>query len=84
MPPMYLPLHKYLDGRYAETVVLGLSQIEDLMGVPLPPEAHVDAEWWGGGAGGAAATPQSRAWTDARRTATPNLAAHNVMFHRGL
>jgi hypothetical protein len=61
--------------------VLALSQIEDLMGVPLPPEAHVDAEWWGSGA---AATPQSRAWTDARRTATPNLAAHNVMFHRGL
>lgn len=84
MPPMYLPLHKYLDGRYAETVVLGLSQIEDLMGVPLPSEAHVDAAWWGGGADGAGSTPQSRAWTDARRTATPNLAAHNVRFHRGV
>lgn len=36
VPSAYLPLHKYLDGRYAETVVLGLTQIEDLMGTGLP------------------------------------------------
>lgn len=82
MPSMYAPLHKYLDGRYAETVVLDLSQIEDLMGVPLPAEAHVDAAWWGGGADAGVSTPQSRAWTDAHRTATPSLLAHKVSFQR--
>lgn len=83
MPAAYLPLHKYLDGRYAQTVVLGLTQIEDLMGVVLPPEAHTDAAWWSNDGPDGTATPQSRSWTQANRTASPNLAAHNVMFERG-
>ena len=84
VPSAYLPLHKYLDGRYAETVVLGLTQIEDLMGTGLPAEARTDAAWWGNDGSDASATPQARSWTRAGRTATPNLAAQNVMFHRGI
>ena len=82
MPAVYLPLHKYLDGRYAETVVLRMTEMEDLMGAVLPPEAHSDAAWWDNGSGAGAITPQAQCWKQAGRTATPNLAAHNVMFER--
>lgn len=81
MPSEYVPLHKYLDGRYADTVVLGLAQIEDLIGVSLPAAAHVDEQWWSNG-DVAGASPQSLCWTQAGRTATPNLRAQNVMFQR--
>lgn len=82
MPDAYLPLHKYLDGRYAQTVVLALTQIEDLIGVSLPVEAHTSAAWWSNDGTDGTATPQARSWTQANRTASPNLAAHNVMFER--
>ena len=82
MPAAYLPLHKYLDGRYAETVVLALTQIEDLIGVGLPPEAHTSAAWWSNDGTDGTTTPQARSWTQANRTASPNLGAHNVMFVR--
>ena len=29
VPAEYLPLHKYLDGRYADTVVLTFAEVED-------------------------------------------------------
>ena len=36
VPAEYLPLHKYLDGRYADTVVLTFSEVEDIIGnIPL-------------------------------------------------
>ena len=82
MPAVYLPLHKYLEGRYAETVVLRMTEMEDLMGAGLPAEAHLDAAWWDNGADDDSITPQAQCWKQAGRTATPNLAAHNVMFER--
>ena len=77
----YAALHKYLENRYAQTVVLTFQQIEALLGFPLPPMARADAGWWT-----APATPDGRyqdAWKLADRTAAPNLMARTVIFERG-
>src|SRR5438105_2598558 len=77
----YRSLHKYLDGRYADTVVLTFAEIEDLLGWPLPALARGQQDWW------ANADPerpsiQSRSWTGAGRTANANLVARTVVFDR--
>jgi hypothetical protein len=82
VPAEYLPLHKYLDGRYADTVVLTFSEVEDLIGITLPDLAHTDANWWDNGDGGSSASPQSSSWTRANRTARPNMSARIVVFDR--
>src|SRR5687767_5653765 len=80
VPAEYLPLHKYLAGRFADTVVLRLTEIEDLLGSPLPAVARREQGWWTE-ADDAPAAP-SRAWTQASRTAKPNLLASIVVFER--
>ena len=77
----YKALYKYLDERYANTVVLTFAEIEDLLGFTLPDPARVQKEWWTG-ADGAPAAAHSSSWTLARRTASPNLLAQTVVFER--
>jgi hypothetical protein len=81
VPVAYRGLHKYLKDRYADTVVLSFAQIEALIDGALPPLAHF-REWWAMATSGEAQSVQSRAWTEADRTAKPNLSALNVMFER--
>jgi hypothetical protein len=83
VPAQYRPLHKYLDGRYADTVVLKFSEIEDLLGFTLPDLARLQEEWWANGDADSAPSAQSRSWIQASRTAKPNLAAQTVVFVRG-
>jgi len=78
----YVPLHKYLDNRYATTVVLTLVDIEDVLGFALPASARTDREWWTSADARTAEGDYSQAWTLARRTARPNLPAKNVVFER--
>ena len=40
VPTEYLPLHKYLVNRFADSVVLTFAQLEDLTGCPLPDSAR--------------------------------------------
>lgn len=82
VPSEYLPLFKYLDGRYADTVVLTMAEIEDLLGITLPEPARVEPAWWANADPTAAVTPQSRSWIKANRTAAPNLNAQIVVFDR--
>ena len=49
VPAEYLPLHKYLDDRFADTVVLTIAEVEDLLGSPLPELAHLEPQWWTNG-----------------------------------
>ena len=79
--PEYRPLHKYLNNRFAETVVLTFTQIEDLLGAPLPDAARRQSTWWTDEAP-AGGSPQSQTWLAAERTAVPNLAAGTVRFER--
>jgi hypothetical protein len=82
MPGKHKGLYEYLDRRYANTVVLTFAQIEDLLGFKLPNSAHVDKAWWTNNGPNDSPQLQSRSWTLANRTATPNLNAHTVMFER--
>jgi hypothetical protein len=76
----YKALYKYLDERYANTVVLTFAEIEDLLGFSLPDLARLQQEWWTS-ADSAPAT-HSCSWTLARRTAKANLSAQTVVFER--
>jgi len=84
VPAEYRALHKYLDDRYADTVVLTFAQIEDLLGFTLPDPARLDQEWWANLDADADGTPspQCRSWAQASRTAKPNLRAQTVVFER--
>jgi hypothetical protein len=79
VPSEYLALHKYLAGRYADALVLTFAQMEDLLGFPLPAAALAEGTWW---ANDEAAGLHSRAWTQAARTAVPNIGASIVLFER--
>ena len=83
MSGQYLLLYKYLENRYANTVVLTFAQIEDLLGFTLPDQARLRDEWWTDRATGAAGSHHSDSWILASRTATPNLMARTVVFERG-
>jgi hypothetical protein len=82
MSGKYRLLYKYLEHRYASTIVLTFAQIEDLLGFKLPDRARTDRDWWTVPALGAAEPCHSNAWTLTRRTAKPNLLAKNVIFER--
>ncbi len=82
VPADYRPLHKYLTGRFADSVVLTFAQIEDLLGRPLPGLAYSDLAWWISPGEGGAASPQVRSWSLAQRTASANLGARIVTFDR--
>ena len=78
----YQLLFDYLEHRYADTVVLMLAQIEDLIGFTLPDQAHTDPDWWTAAGTGTTEPCYSNAWTLAQRTATPHLKARHVVFER--
>ena len=82
MTGKYLLLHKYLNDRYANTVVLTFSQIEDLLGFSLPDQARQEQAWWTESPATAAGPSYSDAWILASRSAKPNLVAHTVTFER--
>jgi len=78
----YQPLHKYLRDRYADSVVLTFSQIEDLLGTTLPDAARRIQAWWTDADVDGSPSPQSHTWIQAGRTALPNLSARTVRFER--
>jgi hypothetical protein len=82
MSGKYLLLYKYLDNRYADTVVLTFAEIEDLLGFTLPDRARLHQEWWTGAAINIAGPNYSDSWILASRRATPNLLAQTVVFER--
>ena len=82
MPAEYLSLHKYLAERFANTVVLTFAEIEDLLGFTLPNLARLQKEWWANPEAHCTPSTQSRSWTEACRSAKPNLLAQTVTFER--
>ena len=78
----YRPLYKYLDQRFADILVLRFTEIEDILGFALPDLARRQREWWATADEESTRSAQSRSWTEAKRTATPNLAAQTVLFAR--
>jgi hypothetical protein len=82
MSGTYLLLYKYLEQRYAQTVVLSFSEIEDLLGFALPDSARRQREWWANTDPTSEPLGYCDSWILASRTATPNLLAGNVVFER--
>jgi hypothetical protein len=82
VPAEYMSLYKYLENRYADTVVLTFSQIEDLLGFALPESARREPGWWADAGPDDMPSAQARSWTQAHRSATANLPAHTVSFGR--
>jgi len=80
MSGKYQLLYKYLQNRYADTVVLTFGQIESLIGFSLPDQARLNQQWWTNAT--AAGADYSDSWILARRVATPNLMAQTVAFER--
>jgi hypothetical protein len=82
MSGKYLLLYKYLEERYATTVVLTFAEIEDLLGFALPDQARLSQQWWTDANESLPEPHYSDAWTLARRTAAPKLQARTVVFER--
>ena len=66
----YDPVCRYVENRYADTVVLTFAEVEDLLGFSLPDPARLEAAWW------------ADSLSVRRRTVAPNLAAKIVSFER--
>ena len=79
VPREYRALYAYLEHRYASVVVLTLEQIEVPLGFALPGAARTDRPWW---TEIVDAQRHCAAWTEAGRTAAPNLAARIITFER--
>ena len=82
MSGKYTALFDYLNGRYAERVVLTFGQIEDLLGFSLPDMARLSPLWWTIPDPTAARPRFSDSWILAHRTAQPNLLTLTVIFDR--
>jgi hypothetical protein len=82
VPAEYRPLHKYLETRFADAVVLSFGQIEDLLGLTLPGAAYVEPAWWDNADSSGTPSAQATAWVRAQRIATANLGARTVRFER--
>lgn len=82
VPAEYRTLHKFLSTRFADTVVLTFAQIEDLLGFALPDVARREMDWWADGRASGTDSVQASCWTQANRTARPNLRARTVTFDR--
>jgi hypothetical protein len=81
MSGKYLLLYKYLESRYASTIVLTFAEIESLLGFRLPDDARLRREWWTDRQKADGAN-YSDAWILASRSAAPNLLASTVVFER--
>jgi hypothetical protein len=55
----YFPLHQYLLSREGPSFRLTFEDIEEILGIPLPPGARSHRAWWGNGTWGHS---QSRSW----------------------
>lgn len=82
VPAEYQPLHKYLDGRFADTVVLTFADLEALLGFVLPDAARFDPAWWSNPDSSDVCAPHCGTWINAHRIARPNLPAQIVRFDR--
>ena len=81
-PSQYASLFNYLNGRYADRVVLTFGQIEDLLGFSLPELARLSADWWTNPDPNTTRPRFADSWLLANRTARPNLLALTVVFDR--
>jgi hypothetical protein len=59
VPPTYRPLAEYLESQAVDRVTCTFTEIESVLGRPLPPSARKYRPWWGNDGRG-----QAKAWMD--------------------
>ena len=75
-------LQLHLKRLAAPSITLSFSNIERVIGGPLPPTAEQRVEWWTNETNSATRHLQCHAWQDAGYNASPNLDARTVTFRR--
>ena len=80
MSSKYDPLKAYLQDQRSKVVTLTFTQIEKILGSPLPRSARIRREWWANEDPRDTRHVQCRAWKLTGRTATPNLSTSTVHF----
>jgi hypothetical protein len=81
MAGTYDPLRDYLMSVRLPSLVLTFKEVENVLGVPLPPSARSRREWWGNEKGPKSHV-QCRSWKCAGYEAFPNMASETVTFLR--
>ena len=80
---IYDPLRRQLESVQKPTIQLSFSEIEEILGRPLPRSAYKFSAWWGNESSLRAGHSQARAWTDAGfKTGGVSLPRKTVEFHR--
>lgn len=79
---VYDPLLRELGRTRAQTIRLTFSEIEGILGRPLPPSAYKFSAWWGNESSRKAGHTQAMAWLQAGFTARVSLKQRAVEFHR--
>jgi hypothetical protein len=77
----YEPLRRYLESQAADSVNANFTQLEQILGFPLPQSAYRHQAWWANEAHGSHS--HSRSWQDAGwETSLVNTAHKTVRFQR--
>jgi hypothetical protein len=79
---VYDPLRRELERVQGQTVRLAFSEIEALLGRPLPASAYKFSAWWGNESSRKAGHTQTMAWLGAGFKAKVSLKQRTVEFHR--
>lgn len=79
---IYDPLRRELESTREQTVRLTFSEIEDILGRPLPASAYKFSAWWGNERSRKAGHTQAMAWLHAGFAARVSLKQRAVEFHR--
>jgi hypothetical protein len=82
---VYDPLLRELGRTRAQTIRLTFSEIEEILGRPLPPSAYKFSAWWGNESSRKAGHTQAMAWLQAGFTARVSLkqGRWNSIEHEG-
>jgi hypothetical protein len=78
----YDPLRIKLESLQERTIRLTFSEIEALLGRPLPASASKFSAWWGNESSRKAGHTQAMAWLNAGFKARVSLKQRAVEFHR--
>lgn len=79
---VYDPLLRELERTKAQTIRLTFSEIEAILGRPLPPSAYKFSAWWGNESSRKAGHTRAMAWLQAGLTARVSLKQRAVEFNR--
>ena len=79
---IYDPLRLKLESLHEQSVRLTFSDIESILGRPLPVSAHKFSAWWGNESARKAGLAQAKAWLAAGFHARVSLKLRSVEFRR--